>query len=320
MTTAQAANPDTLLRSADPAGQTPQPLPGRRPQHSDADSPAMPSGADSLAGGDSLLMALPAADSLAAAPELYRRAAVREVFGGTTIVVAPTPVFYEEPVRPFTGNPVFEGLVLLLAAVYAILLYRHKSDVQLLLYRISHDRASSERLMEDPGGHTLTRFLKISAAIGLLFIGVAMTRIAETFFADAALPTLPDHAEMGAALLFAAIWMAVTAYQAVVLKTVTTVTLTRPFMTQLWLLKRTYFALAVVAATPPLLLLALCPPQTGTLWLGIILLESAVTAVLYVRETLHLFIAKKIPILHWFLYLCAVEIFPFSLLWLIAVR
>ncbi|MDE6711665.1 MAG: DUF4271 domain-containing protein [Alistipes sp.] len=311
MTTAQAANPDTLLRPADPAGQTPRPLSERLPQHSDADS---------LAGGDSLLMAQPAADSLAAASELYRRAAVREVFGGTTVVVAPSPTFYKEPPRPLTGNPVFEGLVLLLAAVYAMLLYRHKSDVLLLFYRISHDRASSERLMEDPGGHTLTRFLKISAAIGLLFIGVAVTRIAETFFADVALPPLPYHAEMAAALLFAAIWMTIALYQTVVLKTVTTVTLTRPFMTQLRLLKRTYFALAVVAATPPLLLLALCPPRTGMLWLGIVLLESAVTAVLYIRETLHLFIAKKIPILHWFLYLCAVEIFPFSLLWLIAVR
>lgn len=303
MTTAQAVTPDTLPTSVDSAGLLPRPavrdsLTRTADDSSDSmesDSLAMPFGADSLAVGDSLFLARTAPDSLAAEPEpaLYRPAAVGEVFGNATIAVAPVPTFHEKPVRPLTGNPVFEGFVLLLAAVYAMLLYRHKSDVQLLLYRVSHDRASSERLMEDPGGHTLTRFLKISAAIGLLFVGVAVTRIAESFLAAETLPPLPYHAEMLVALFFAAIWMTIAAYQSLVLKTVTTVTLTRPFMTQLWLLKRTYFALAIIIATPPLLLLALSPPATGRIWLGIVLLESAVTAVLYTRETLHLFLAKK---------------------------
>lgn len=271
-----------------------------------------------LFGADSLF--------LAAVPELnplYRPATAKEVFGNFSVAVVPAPVFHEEPVRPLTGNPFFEGFVLLLAAAYAILLYRHIGDVQLLLYRVSHDRASSERLMEDPGGNTLTRFLKISSVIGLLFIGVAAARYAETFIAPdllSQLPPLPPQAVAAVSLLFAALWALIAAYQSLVLRTVTTVTLTRPFMNQLWLLKRTYFALAVIIATPPLLLFALCPPDTGRLWLGLSLLESAVTAVLYIRETLHLFLSKKVPILHWFLYLCAVEIFPFSLLALMAVR
>lgn len=278
-----------------------------------------------LFGADSLFLAgVP--DSLAAVPEpdpLYRPATAKEVFGNFSVAVVPTPVFHKEPVRPLTGNPFFEGFVLLLAAAYAILLYRHIGDVQLLLYRVSHDRASSERLMEDPGGNTLTRFLKISSVIGLLFIGVAAARYAETFIAPDLLwqlPPLPPQAVAAVSLLFAALWALIAAYQSLVLRTATTVTLTRPFMNQLWLLKRTYFALAVIIATPPLLLFALCPPDTGRLWLGLSLLESAVTAVLYVRETLHLFLSKKVPILHWFLYLCAVEIFPFSLLALMAVR
>ena len=165
--------------------------------------------------------------------------------------------------------------MLLLAAAYAMLLYRHIGDIRLLLYRVSHDRASSERLMEDPGGNTLTRFLKISGIIGLLFIGIAAARYAETFIAPAMLPPLPPSAVAGVSLLFAALWALVATYQSVVLRTVTTVTLSRPFMSQLWLLKRTYFALATVVATPPLLLFALCPPQSGRLWLALTLVESA---------------------------------------------
>ncbi len=146
-----------------------------------ADSLAsIPFGADSLLSADSLFMAGTAVpDSLAAEPApLYRPATAKEVFGSYSIAAAPAPAFHSEPVRPLTGNPVFEGLVLLLAAAYAMLLYRHIGDIRLLLYRVSHDRASSERLMEDPGGNTLTRFLKISGIIGLLFIGIAAARYA----------------------------------------------------------------------------------------------------------------------------------------------
>ena len=162
-----------------------------------ADSLAsMPFGADSLLSADSLFMAGTAVpDSLAAEPApLYRPATAKEVFGSYSIAAAPAPTFHSEPVRPLTGNPVFEGLVLLLAAAYAMLLYRHIGDIRLLLYRVSHDRASSERLMEDPGGNTLTRFLKISGIIGLLFIGIAAARYAETFIAPAMLPPLPPPA------------------------------------------------------------------------------------------------------------------------------
>ncbi|WP_276656278.1 hypothetical protein [Alistipes sp.] len=51
-----------------------------------------------------------------------------------------------------TENPVFQGFVLLLAATYAMLLYRNLEDVRLLLTRVSRDRATGERLTEDPGG------------------------------------------------------------------------------------------------------------------------------------------------------------------------
>ena len=97
-------------------------------------------------------------------------------------------------------------------------------------------------------------------------------------------------------------------------------TLSQPFTAQIVLLKRTYFALAVIVSSPALLLFALCPPGRGGVWFTVIVAELTVTALLYFRETLNLFLSKKVSILHWFLYLCTVEIFPISLLWLLAVR
>ena len=97
-------------------------------------------------------------------------------------------------------------------------------------------------------------------------------------------------------------------------------TLSQPFIAQLMLLKRTCFALGMILISPPLLLFALCPQGTGGVWFCIIAVDLAAAAVLYLKETLNLILSKKVSILHWFLYLCTVEVFPVSLLWLLAVR
>ena len=52
---------------------------------------------------------------------------------------------------------------------------------------------------------------------------------------------------------------------------------------------------------------------------GILILGGALL-LLYLKESLMLFLSKKISILHWFLYLCAVEIFPVSFVWLSLTR
>ena len=73
-------------------------------------------------------------------------------------------------------------------------------------------------------------------------------------------------------------------------------------------------------ALSALLLFALCPRGTGDVWFCIIVIELLATVFLYLRETLNLFLSKKISILHWILYLCIVEVFPVSLLWLLVAR
>ena len=114
--------------------------------------------------------------------------------------------------------------------------------------------------------------------------------------------------------------LGVAAYQTIAVRLAGALTLSQPFIAQLMLLKRTCFALGMILISPPLLLFALCPQGTGGVWFCIIAVELAAAAVLYLKETLNLFLSKKVSILHWFLYLCTVEVFPVSLLWLLAVR
>lgn len=54
------------------------------------------------------------------------------------------------PPPPLAENAVFQSFVLLLAATYAMLLYRNLGDVRTLLGRISRDAATGKRFSEDP--------------------------------------------------------------------------------------------------------------------------------------------------------------------------
>ena len=290
--------------------------------------PAPAQGADSLA-ADTLYSGPQAADSLpffslegplrGTADTLWRDAPAEAVFGPASTLV-PARVLPAAPAPSLTENPVFQGFVLLLAATYAILLYRNLGDVRSLLDRISRDTASGQRLSEDPGGSGFSRFLNITTTIGMLFLGVMVVKYGDSLMPDRLRETLSHGAVLALSLLATLACMGVVLFQLATVRMAGAVTLSQPFISQVILLKRTYFTLAVIVTSPVLLLFALCPRGTGGVWFCIIVIELIVTAILYLREVLNLFISKKVSILHWILYLCTVEIFPISLIGLLAAR
>ena len=251
-----------------------------------------------------------------AAPSEWRDTTSAAIFGAQSTLAEPARIPLAPP-PSLTENAVFQSFVLLLAATYAMLLYR---NLRTLLGRISRDTATGERLSEDPGGSGYSRFLNIATAIGLLFLGVAAVKYGDTLMPGRLAEAIPQGAVLILSLLASLAALGVAAYQAIAVRLAGTLTLSQPFIAQLMLLKRTYFALGVVLISPPLLLFALCPQGTGGVWFCIVAIELTAAAVLYLKETLNLFLSKKVSILHWFLYLCIVEVFPISLLWLLAVR
>ena len=169
-------------------------------------------------------------------------------------------------------------------------------------------------------GITSSRFLNIATTIGMLFMGVMVVKYGDSLMPGRLTELLPHGAVLALSLLATLACAGVVLFQLATVRLAGAVTLSQPFISQIVLLKRTYFALAVIVTSPVLLLFALCPRGTGGVWFCIIVIELIVTAILYLREVLNLFISKKVSILHWFLYLCTVEVFPVSLLWLLAVR
>ena len=112
-----------------------------------------------------------------------------------------------------TGNPVFQSFVLLLAVTYAMLLYRNLGDMRLLLTRVSRDRATGERLTEDPGGSGFSRFLNIATTIGMLFVGVMTVKYGDSLMPDYLIETLPQGAVLALCLLSTLAFAGVAVFQ-----------------------------------------------------------------------------------------------------------
>ena len=249
----------------------------------------------------------------------WRDTTAAAVFGPASVEAAPRTL-PPSGAPSLTDNAVFQSFVLLLAATYATLLYRNIGDIRTLVGHISRDAASRQRLSEDPGSSGFSRFLHIVTAIGMLFLGVFAVKYGDALMPRLLTDTLSHGAVLAMSLLATLACTAIVACQAALVRIAGAVTVSQPFVSQLMLLRRTYFALAVIVTSPALRLFALCPRGTGNVWFSVITIELAMTAFLYLKESLNLFISKKISILHWFLYLCTVEIFPVSLLWLSLVR
>ncbi len=249
----------------------------------------------------------------------FQRVGVEKVFGENSEVVE---VHHQitPPLSSLSEDAAFQGFVLLLAAVYAMLFYYNLSDIRSLFARLSRDTATGGHLSDEPRGSGFARLTHITTTLGVLFCGVMAVKYGDTLLSDSIREVMSFGAVLSLSLMVSAVVLGVVIWQWVMLRIIAEITLERAFVGSILQIRQVCFSLAVVAVSPVLLLFALCPRNEGDIWFFLIIIELAVAAILYLRETFNLFISKKISILHWFLYLCTVEIFPISLLWLIFIR
>lgn len=279
-----------------------------------ADSlPVRPAAEPLLSGSaDSILRAgaeLPAGavDTLAAAEPFDPVLTAEQAFGTASELAAGTAAgipFAET----LTDHPVFQGIVLLLAVAYMLMICAHFHDIAGLFSRRHNDYVREGGVTFGSDGSVQT-----AAVIGLLMTAVLAVRFAER--TPGAL-----YGTMGVLLSALAAVFGIALFQCGALHLIGRITLSTDLTRALVHFKVLYLGLATVVAMPSALLLALCPPGEGQLWFYGTLLLSGTVAMLFLKESFRLFLAKKVSILHWFLYLCTVECFPISLIWLLATR
>ena len=216
------------------------------------------------------------------------------------------------------GDVVQNLLVAVVVFLYFFCLYRYFDDVRALFGSVfRRSVAPSERMLERRRSEIFYGFLGKLFLIGTCTLGAISSLWADRTVAWEA---VGPYARVALPFAAMAAFVAVVAVQYAMLAVAGGITRSWPTMAVLLRIRLIYFVLATVIVLPPVLMWQMNGGTGGEVWLRVACLAAAVAVVMYVRESVTLFNSKKISILHWILYLCIVEIMPFTLLWQIVVR
>lgn len=209
-------------------------------------------------------------------------------------------------------SPALQGILLLLGVAYVLLLSNHPGTSWELLTRSFAPHRSRRPATDTTSGPI--PFLNRAGFLALLFAGLFALRLgAPRTFA-------PDVPQLGLGLLASAVLAGTILLQCAMLRLAGALTLTRNLTEGIIAAKRSALGLYALLLPPALLCYLPVPYDEGRAGLGIVLALTGIVLFLFLKETLELFVSKKVSISHWFLYLCIVELFPISLLWLLIAR
>lgn len=272
-------------------------------------------GGSVFAAGDSLSAS---ADTVSLAADTLSAGAAGAADGHVAAVVAAVTDGNAATLAGMAGNVVQNLLVAVVVFLYFFCLYRYFDDVRALFGSVfRRSVAPSERMLERRRSEIFYGFLGKLFLIGTCTLGAIASLWADRTVAWEA---VGPYARVALPFAAMAAFVAVVAVQYAMLAVAGGITRSWPTMAVLLRIRLIYFVLATVIVLPPVLMWQMNGGTGGEVWLRVACLAAAVAVVMYVRESVTLFNSKKISILHWILYLCIVEIMPFTLLWQIVVR
>lgn len=265
--------------------------------------------------GDSLSGA---ADTVSLAADTLSAGTAGAADGHVAAVVAAVTDGNAATLAGMVGDVVQNLLVAVVVFLYFFCLYRYFDDVRALFGSVfRRSVAPSERMLERRRSEIFYGFLGKLFLIGTCTLGAIASLWADRTVAWEA---VGPYARVALPFAAMAAFVAVVAVQYAMLAVAGGITRSWSMMAVLLRIRLIYFVLATVIVLPPVLMWQMNGGTGGEVWLRVACLAAAVAVVMYVRESVTLFNSKKISILHWILYLCIVEIMPFTLLWQIVVR
>ena len=265
--------------------------------------------------GDSLSGA---ADTVSLAADTLSAGTAGAADGHVAAVVAAVTDGNAATLAEMAGDVVQNLLVAVVVFLYFFCLYRYFDDVRALFGSVfRRSVAPSERMLERRRSEIFYGFLGKLFLIGICTLGAIASLWADRTVAWEA---VGPYARVALPFAAMAAFVAVVAVQYAMLAVAGGITRSWSMMAVLLRIRLIYFVLATVIVLPPVLMWQMNGGAGGEVWLRAACLAAAVAVVMYARESVTLFNSKKISILHWILYLCIVEIMPFTLLWQIVVR
>lgn len=241
-----------------------------------------------------------------------------DVFGAQSILAPQNLVSLSGNNSHLYDSPIYQIIVLCCFLGYCFLVYYFRGYIGDLISAVKSKLFENKIL--DEQSYTFTLFMNCVTALGFLSLGVVIIKYIDIFAGKEVAYALPIW---GVHLLAPVVTAAITLiaiYQRIVVIGVGKLTFTSQFTDRLLYLKKLIFSTYIVISLPFVMLLALnsSPIQNlvSYLFVGI----TIILIIFMLCKTYTLFIEQNVSILHWFLYLCSVEIFPISLCVLIVIK
>lgn len=229
-----------------------------------------------------------------------------DLFGAATrLVQCSAPAQAEAAVA--ASNVVFQIVALALIMVYMLFLVRRGNVVRLMIATaiggIDSNLAGREPI--NPADRRSIAFAL--SAIGIITVAMTAVRLTDS----AAIGSECIHVSLGATIT-ALTLLALAEH--LLLFCAGTISGRSDICERLAQIKLLHFSTAALMILPAAMLYIFSPASMAALWLAIIILQAFASAILFIKESLSLFISQRISILLWILYLCGVELLPASLL------
>lgn len=238
-----------------------------------------------------------------------------EIFGGQSSLYAPQSPDAVAPAVSVSDNAVYMLCVAALVAVYLFALFRYSSEAGVLFKRIF---AKKQVTHKEEYSYSFGVFMKLMLVSTFLVLSIGAIKSFELYKGIAVV--LPASVILLGVPLVALILLSVTFLQSLFLRFVGKLTLSSDFISELIFIKRALFAIFGLISVPVLMSAAF----THGIWAEVSLMIAALLAnaviLIYLIKSFLFFIGQKFSVLLWILYLCAVELIPFTMVIVILVR
>lgn len=205
----------------------------------------------------------------------------------------------------------YEALIVGIFILFCHLLYRYRESL-FELFKMQAMRVPLEKSYEEQSLF-FKSFLRLSLLLSAFLIGAILIRLSAALGVPILAPPL-SRVEVNALvplLLLLIGWIA--SYRYVAVRLIGAVTQSTSFFDYCRFMSRLHWALASALITPFFLATALHESLISQVLLWVVCGLLGLLLLIYLARSCRFFIQRGVSILQWFLYLCAVEIFPISL-------
>jgi len=239
-----------------------------------------------------------------------------EIFGGQTYLASGGETVLHDTLPLLSGNILYQTAVLVIFASYCIIIFRYRTLIGSMMKTL-WSRLHRKKVVEERN-RSFSRLLKLLVTIGMVAIAVVGVKLVEIFDSDIALP----HWSLYWLTIPAAITLLylIRTYRWSVLKLAGYLTYHTDFVKRIIFLTKIIFSIGAVLFIPSMIMFAVSTTPAYSFFVYLLGFEAIIWASYLLGQTYDLFVKENISILHWFLYLCGVEILPVSLLFVASAR